>query len=491
MSSSTGAPELQNTWADSLPGMFEPWAADEITEPTALVVNDELAKELGINTDWLNSPIGTQFLVGNHVLPGMTPIAQAYAGHQFGGYSPLLGDGRALLLGELVTTSERRYDIHLKGSGRTRFSRGGDGKAAVGPMLREYIIGEAMHALGIPTSRALGVVATNQKVRREEMLPGAVLCRVASSHIRVGSFQYAASQSVDHVQRLLDYSIMRHFSHLQGSKNSALEFLDEVINRQASLVSKWMHVGFIHGVMNTDNMAISGETIDYGPCAFMDTYNSATVFSSIDHQGRYAYGRQPYIAQWNLARLAESLLPLIDSDTDTAVTRATDLLQEFPLRFEAAWNAGMKAKLGLTPDTVTEPDFFHRLLACFESEKVDYTNTMRSLSSVARSGSTELVPALAPGPDFLSWSAEWLALIDKSGRDRHEIATQMDSCNPAYIPRNHIVEMALAAGSNGDLQPVSELVALLKDPFSKRDEMDYYTNPMPEDWEGYQTFCGT
>lgn len=491
MSSSTGAPDLQNTWADSLPGMFEPWAADDIPDPTALVVNDDLARELGINTDWLNSPIGTQFLVGNHVRPGMTPIAQAYAGHQFGGYSPLLGDGRALLLGELVTTSERRYDIHLKGSGRTRFSRGGDGKAAVGPMLREYIIGEAMHALGIPTSRALGVVATNQKVRREEMLPGAVLCRVASSHIRVGSFQYAASQSVDHVQRLLDYSIMRHFSHLQGSKNSALEFLDEVINRQASLVAKWMHVGFIHGVMNTDNMAISGETIDYGPCAFMDTYNSATVFSSIDHQGRYAYGRQPYIAQWNLARLAESLLPLIDSDTDTAVTRATELLQEFPARFEASWNAGMKAKLGLSPDTVTEADFFHRLLACFESEKADYTNTMRSLSSVVRSGTPESVTALAASPDFLSWSFEWLVLIDMSGRDRREIAAQMDSCNPAYIPRNHLVEMALAAGSNGDLAPLNDLVTILKTPFVERDGMHNYANPMPEDWEGYQTFCGT
>lgn len=471
--------------------MFEPWTADEIAEPSALIVNDELARELGIDVDWLHSAEGTRFLIGNHSLPGMTPVAQAYAGHQFGGYSPLLGDGRALLLGELVTSSDRRYDIHLKGSGRTRFSRGGDGKAAVGPMLREYIIGEAMHALGIPTSRALGVVATNQKVRREEMLPGAVLCRVASSHIRVGSFQYAASQSVDHVKRLLDYSITRHFPHVKESTDSTLEFLNGVIDRQATLVAKWMHVGFIHGVMNTDNMAISGETIDYGPCAFMDTYNSSTVFSSIDHQGRYAYGRQPYIAQWNLARLAESLLPLIDSDTDTAVTRATELLQEFPARFEASWNAGMKAKLGLAPDTVTEADFFHRLLACFESEKVDYTNTMRSLSSVMRSDSVELVPALAGSRDFPAWHSEWQTLIQQSGRSRDEVAAQMDACNPVYIPRNHIVELALSAATNGDLQPVNELVALLKDPYLKRDEMDSYTNPMPEDWEGYQTFCGT
>jgi len=483
-------PALQNTWAESLPGMFEPWTADEVPDPTALIVNDSLAKDLKIDVDWLHSADGTKFLVGNFVVPGMTPVAQAYAGHQFGGYSPVLGDGRALLLGELVEPSGNRVDLHLKGSGRTRFSRSGDGKAAVGPMLREYILGEAMHAYGIPTSRALAVVATNQTVRRQEPLPGAVLCRVASSHIRVGSFQYASALGVEHLQRLLDYSINRHYPELRSSTDQALDFFEATMQRQAELIAKWMHVGFIHGVMNTDNMAISGETIDYGPCAFMDTYSELTVFSSIDHQGRYAYGRQPYIAQWNLARLVEALLPLIHSDPDSAVRIATERLNTFPQRFESAWNKGMKSKLGFASDAQVSPEFFHRLLACFESSKADYTNSMRSLSSIARGGVTT-VTELADSADFQTWKDEWNALLKAQGHAGDAVATQMDANNPAYIPRNHIVEMALAAGSNGDLQPMNELVALLKDPFVKRDGMDEYTSPMPADWEGYQTFCGT
>lgn len=474
----------------SLPGMFEPWTADEVEKPQVLIVNEPLAVSLGIDPDWLRSEAGTRFLVGNNVLPGMTPVAQAYAGHQFGGYSPVLGDGRALLLGELVEPSGNRIDLHLKGSGRTRFSRSGDGKAALGPMLREYIIGEAMHAYGIPTSRALAVIATNQTVRRQDPLPGAVLCRVASSHIRVGSFQYASALGVEHLQRLLDYSINRHYPELRAGTERALDFFEAVMQGQADLIAKWMHVGFIHGVMNTDNMAISGETIDYGPCAFMDSYSELTVFSSIDHQGRYAYGRQPYIAQWNLARLVEALLPLIHSDPDSAVSIATERLNTFPQRFESAWNTGMKSKLGIASDAKVSPEFFHRLLACFESSKADYTNSMRSLSSIAQGG-TMSVHDLVNTDAFKAWINEWISLLDSQGHTSEDVARRMDANNPAYIPRNHIVELALAAGSNGDLEPLLELVDVLKKPFTTRDGMVEYTNPMPADWEGYQTFCGT
>ena len=484
-------PAFENTFARDLADMFEPWAAMVVERPELLVLQDDLATELGFDPDWLRTADGVRFLVGNLELPGMQTVAQGYAGHQFGGFSPRLGDGRALLLGEVIDTDGARRDVHLKGSGRTRFSRGGDGKAAVGPMLREYVIGEAMRALGIPTTRALAVVATNELIPRDEMLPGAVLCRIAASHLRVGSFQYAATMSHDHVRRLADYAIERHYPHLAGTDDRHLAFFHAVMNVQAALIAKWMSVGFIHGVMNTDNMTISGETIDYGPCAFMDTYSTTTVFSSIDHQGRYAYGNQPHIAQWNLARLAETLLPLLHPDKDESIRIATEAINEFPALFERQWESSMRAKLGLTPDSPAQAGLFHSLLTLFESHRVDFTNGMRALSDVVR-GRRERMHALFDMPlAFDAWVRPWLDAVNTDTRDANDIADAMDTVNPAYIPRNHVVETALAAASKGDLAPLDSLMDVLLDPFHERDGLQDYARPMPSDWEGYQTFCGT
>jgi uncharacterized protein YdiU (UPF0061 family) len=491
MSDSARPPSFENTFARDLPDMFEPWSAVVVERPTVLVVNDSVARELGFDPSWLRGDEGTRFLVGNLELPGMHTVAQGYAGHQFGGFSPRLGDGRALLLGEVIDTNGVRRDVHLKGSGRTRYSRGGDGKAAVGPMLREYVIGEAMNALGIPTTRALGVVATNELIPRDEMLPGAVLCRVALSHLRVGSFQYAATMSNDHVRRLADHAIARHDPELVDTEDRYLAFFHRVMNRQASLIANWMSVGFIHGVMNTDNMTISGETIDYGPCAFMDTYSPTTVFSSIDHQGRYAYGNQPHIAQWNLARLAETLLPLIHDDKDESIRIATEAINGFPALFEREWERRMRAKLGLTEQSPVEANLFHSLLTLFESHRIDHTNGMRALSDVVR-GRRERMHALFDMPlAFDTWARPWLDALNLDPRDSNDIADAMDAVNPAYVPRNHIVETALAAASAGDLAPLDSLMEVLLHPFHERAGLEDYARPMPSDWEGYQTFCGT
>ncbi len=491
MPESARYPVFESTFANDLPDMFEPWPAVMVEKPELLVLQDDVATDLGFDPEWLRSPDGVRFLVGNHPLPGMFTIAQGYAGHQFGGFSPRLGDGRALLLGEVVDARGVRRDLHLKGSGRTRFSRGGDGKAAVGPMLRELVIAEAMHALGIPTTRALAVVATNEMIPRDEMLPGAVLCRVASSHLRVGSFQYAATMSHDHVRRLADHAIARHYPDLAHHDDRYLSFFVAVMDRQASLVARWMSVGFIHGVMNTDNMTISGETIDYGPCAFMDTYAAGTVFSSIDHQGRYAYGNQPHIAQWNLARLAETLLPLIHPDKDESIRIATEAVNSFPVRFEKEWESRMRDKLGLTPDAPVEPSLFHSLLTLFEAHRIDFTNGMRALSDVMR-GRRERMHALFDMPlAFDAWARPWLDAVNADPRDTNDIAEAMDAVNPAYIPRNHVVETALAAARSGDLTPLDSLMEVLLDPFHERDGLEEYARPMPSDWDGYQTFCGT
>ena len=487
MTSSLGKPKLENTFARDLPDMYEFWSADEVANPTPLVLNNTVAAELGLDVNWLASAEGTKFLVGNSPAPGSSRIAQAYAGHQFGGFSPRLGDGRALLLGEFITPVGSRVDFHLKGSGRTRFSRGGDGKAAVGPMLREYVISEAMHALGIPTTRALSVVATNEKVRRDEMLPGAVLCRIASSHLRVGSFQYAASLTEDHVTRLVNYSIARHFPDIADVPNRAVALFESVMVRQAKLIAQWMSVGFIHGVMNTDNMTISGETIDYGPCAFMDSYDPKTVFSSIDHSGRYAFGNQPYIAQWNLARFAETLLPLMHENEEHAVTIATELVNRFPEQFECEWREVMCRKIGVPSST--DDQLIRDLLSIFEMQQTDYTNAMRSLSDVLRGRPQRLHAMLDNASVLDSWTDRWFDALESS--NRFEIADAMDRVNPAYIPRNHVVEIALAAGSQGDLAPVKDLVTVLADPFTERAGLESYTQAMPADWEGYQTFCGT
>jgi len=478
--------ELEDRFARELAELAVPWQAEQAPDPRLLVLNEPLAAELGLDPGWLRGPDGLRFLVGNLVPSGATPVAQAYAGHQFGGFTPRLGDGRALLLGEVVSADGQRRDLHLKGSGRTPFARGGDGLAAVGPMLREYVISEAMQALGVPTTRSLAVVATGRPVRRETMLPGAVLARVASSHLRVGSFQYAAlTGDLDLLRRLADHAISRHHPAAADAPNRYLALFEAVVAAQASLVARWMLVGFVHGVMNTDNMTISGETIDYGPCAFLDAFDQATVFSSIDAGGRYAYGNQPAAAQWNLARLAEALLPLFDDDEERAIALAVAALERFRERYAAAWSAGMRAKLGL-PSGVEDAEataLADELVALLQANHVDYTAFLRGLGTAAR-GDPEPVRALVldlAGVD--SWLRRWRAL----GPD----GQAMDRVNPVYIPRNHLVEQALAAAVGGDLDPLERLLEAVTGPFDQRPGLERYARPAPEDFGSYVTFCGT
>ena len=483
---------FDNSFVRDVTGMYEPGQPTPAPAPRLLQLNDALATELGVDTHALRAPEGVAILVGNAVPDGGCPVAQAYAGHQFGRYSPRLGDGRALLLGEVLDTHARRRDLHLKGSGRTRFSRGGDGKAAVGPMLREYVIGEAMHALGIPTTRALAVVATGDRIMRDTMLPGAVLARVAASHIRVGTFQYAAAHDdPTMVRRLADHAIARHYYRAAEAENPYLAFFAGVVDAQASLIARWMLVGFIHGVMNTDNMTISGETIDYGPCAFMDSFDPATVFSSIDHAGRYAYGNQPEIAQWNLARLAEALLPLLAADTDAAVAAATDVLRCFSDLYHHHWRAGMQAKLGLLDDRHGDSELIDDLLAILHAQRVDYTSCFRALSSSARGDATRAHALFGDSAAFETWSTRWWARLSSQATAATAIADAMDRVNPAYIPRNHRVEEALAAANDGDLGPFHQLVDVLAQPFDERPGMEEYAAPAPPSFGPYRTFCGT
>ena len=478
---------LGDQFARALPELGLPWQADQVPAPRLVLLNERLAAEFGLDPAWLRSPEGMRFLVGNHVPDGAAPVAQAYAGHQFGGYSPRLGDGRALLLGELTHRDGRPRDLHLKGSGRTPFARGGDGLAALGPMLREYIVSEAMHALGVPTTLSLAVVATGRAVQRDEPLPGAVLARVASSHLRVGSFQYArATDDVDLLRRLADHAIARHYPDIASAEHRHLALYEAVVSAQASLVARWMLVGFIHGVMNTDNMTISGETIDYGPCAFMEAFDPATVYSSIDRDGRYAYGNQPIVAEWNLARLAEALLPLFSDDQDEAIALAVEALGAFRPQYGAAWSAGMRAKLGLSDtldDTVTSP-LVDELLALLEANHVDHTSFHRRLSSAAR-GDAE--PARGLFLDLAAiddWITRWRALAPD--------ADSMDQVNPIYVPRNHLVEEALAAATEGDQGPLEQLLNAVSAPFNERAGLERYAEPAPEDFGSrYQTFCGT
>ena len=462
------------------------WRAAEAPEPRLLAVNEPLAAQLGIDATWLGSPAGLRLLVGAEVPEGVTPVAQAYSGHQFGGYTPRLGDGRALLLGELTDSDGRRRDLHLKGSGRTPFARGGDGLAAVGPMLREYVVSESMHALGIPTTRALAVVATGAEVWRETALPGAVLARVASSHLRVGSFQYAAaSGDLDLVRRLADHAIARHYPAAADAEQPYLALFDAVVAAQAALVARWMLVGFIHGVMNTDNMTISGETIDYGPCAFMEAYDPATVYSSIDHAGRYAYANQPIVAQWNLARFAETLLPLISDDQQRAVEVAVESLGKFTVAYDAARAAGMRAKLGVAADVddATVTSLADDLLAQLAQSRVDYTSFFRHLAEAARGDAEPARGLFVDLAGFDAWLTRWRALDPD--------ADAMDSVNPVYIPRNHLVEEALAAATSGDVDPLNRLLEAVGSPFDERPGLERYAAPAPDDFGPYQTFCGT
>jgi uncharacterized protein YdiU (UPF0061 family) len=477
---------LDDRFFRDLPEMAVRWQAASAPEPRLLKLNVALARELGLDDDWLRSQEGVGFLVGAAVPDGANPVAQAYSGHQFGNYSPRLGDGRALLLGELVGADGRVRDLHLKGSGRTPFARGGDGLAAVGPMLREYVISESMHALGIPTTRSLAVVTTGTEVWRETALPGAVLTRVASSHLRVGSFQYAAaSGGVDLVRRLADHAISRHYPEAAAAEQPYLALYESVVAAQASLVAGWMLVGFIHGVMNTDNMTISGETIDYGPCAFMDAYDPATVYSSIDHAGRYAYANQPVIAQWNLARLAETLLALFADDQDRAIELAVAALGTFTSAYDASWSAGMRAKLGLTSDADDEAvtSLARDLLAQLQQSRVDYTSFFRHLAAAAR-GDTE--PARGLFVDLAAfdvWLARWRGMTPD--------AEAMDRVNPIYVPRNHLVEEALAAATAGEQDPLNRLLSATTSPYDERPDLERFAAPAPEDFGPYQTFCGT
>ena len=483
--------DFDNTFVRELEGLFVPWQAATAPSPRLLVLNRAVAADLGVDPAALATPDGVAMLAGNVVADGSVPIAMAYAGHQFGGYSPRLGDGRALLLGEVISTRSQRRDLHLKGSGRTPFARGGDGKAAVGPMLREYVIGEAMHALGIPTTRALAVVATGEHVMRETPLPGAVLARVASSHLRVGTFQFAATHE-DHslVRRLADYAIARHHPAAAEAENPYLALFDAVVDAQASLVAQWMLVGFIHGVMNTDNMTISGETIDYGPCAFMDAYDPGTVFSSIDHGGRYAFGKQPSIAQWNLARLAETMLSLFADDQQSSIDAAMAILQSFPDRFRAIWLDGMRAKLGLAGEQPGDDALVNDLLAIMHAQHVDHTALFRSLSSFVRGTAEPTRAMFADTGAFDAWATAWTVRLGARG-DTAQIADQMDQVNPAYIPRNHLVEGALTAATGGDMSPFEQLLDVVTDPFTARSGLEAFAAPAPAGGAPYQTFCGT
>ena len=479
MTVATALFRFDDSYAREVPGLSVPWAAAPVPAPGLLVLNEELAMELGADPAALREPPGVLLLVGQ-VPAGVTPVAQAYAGHQFGVYVPRLGDGRALLLGEVSDIHGRRRDLHLKGSGRTPFARGGDGKAAVGPMLREYLIAEAMDGLGIPTTRALAVVATGERVFRERALRGAVLTRVAASHLRVGTFQYAAaSGDRDRLRALADYAIARHYPEAAAAPSRYLDLFRQVTAAQAALVARWMLTGFVHGVMNTDNTTISGETIDYGPCAFMDAYDPATVFSSIDHGGRYAYGNQPAIMQWNLARLAETLLPLIDENSEAAAEAATEVLSGFPGAYQRHWDEGMAAKLGLpAPDQ----ELVTGLLELLRTQKVDYTGFFRALSAgTARAMFTE------PGP-FDAWAARREALLPAG---RAAVAAAMDRVNPCYIPRNHHVEEALAQAELGDMGPFHRLLDVISRPFDQRPGLDHYTGPAPPGGAPHVTYCGT
>ena len=469
---------FDNTYARELPDFYAPWQPAQVPQPAMVQLNHALATELGLDAAALDSPEGAAIFAGNTVPLGAEPLAQAYAGHQFGGYSPQLGDGRALLLGEVIDVHGQRRDIALKGSGRTPFSRGGDGKAALGPVLREYLMGEAMHALGVPTTRALAAVTTGEKVRRDGAPPGAVLARVAASHIRVGTFQFFAAQGdTAKVQQLVDYVIARHYPEAKDAPNPVLALFQAVCERQAALVARWMCVGFIHGVMNTDNMTLSGETIDYGPCAFMDAFDPATVFSSIDAQGRYAYAKQPGIAQWNLARLAETLLPLVDADSDRSVALVTEVLEAFPARYQHYWLDGMRRKLGLATAQDDDLALVNDFLALLQAQAVDFTQAFRGL---ADGSSRDL---FANRADFDAWASRWQA----------RQPTVSNQANPVYIPRNHQVEAALeAAVRRADYAPFQRLLAVLLHPFDAQPEWAAYAQPAtPAQAAGYQTFCGT
>jgi len=478
---------LDNSYANLPELFFSRQSPTPVRSPKLIILNHPLTTSLGLNVQSLQNSDGIAVLAGNNIPEGGLPIAQAYAGHQFG-YFNMLGDGRAILLGEQITPKGKRVDIQLKGSGRTPYSRGGDGRAALGPMLREYIISEAMHALGIPTTRSLAVVTTGEAVIRENMLQGAILSRVSASHIRVATFQYAAKWgTVEELRALADYTLKRHFSDGDGAENCYLFLLQEVIKLQAQLIAKWQIVGFIHGVMNTDNMAISGETIDYGPCAFMDNYDPATVFSSIDRKGRYAYGNQPDIAEWNLVRFAETLLPLLHDNHEQAVKLAQYAISDFAKLYHNNWLAGMRAKLGIFNEESQDESLIEVLLSMMQKYDADYTNTFRALTFDKLSDMT-----LFDTSSFTQWHELWQARLGRQQESKASSHELMKSSNPALIPRNHRVEDALeAAEKQGDYSVMEQLLDVLSSPYAHSvEQADYATLPT-KSTNPYRTFCGT
>lgn len=478
---------FDNSYARLPESFFTKTTPTPVRSPELVIFNSSLASFLGLNEQELQSKAGIQVLAGNEIPESASPLAQAYAGHQFG-HLNMLGDGRAVLLSEQITPQNERFDIQYKGSGRTPYSRGGDGRAGLGPMLREYIISEAMDALGIPTTRSLAVVKTGETVIRETQQPGAILSRVAASHLRVGTFQYAAGiGEKENLRALADYAITRHYPEAEAEDNKYLSFLRGVIKRQAELIAKWQLVGFIHGVMNTDNMTISGETIDYGPCAFMDTYDPATVFSSIDREGRYAYSNQPYIGGWNLARFAETILPLLHDDQEQAVELAQDAIAQFIKLFHANWIAGMRAKLGLFNGEEQDETLVDDLLSIMHTHQADYTNTFRALTSDNQED-TDLFNT----EDFTKWNERWQARLGRQEESKDASQELMKKNNPGVIPRNHRVEEALeAAVDNGDYSVMERLLEVLSNPYSHSPEQTDYCALPADPNRPYQTYCGT
>ncbi len=457
-----------------------------VANPSIVIVNETLANDLGFQLEQYSAQELAQIFSGNDLLKGAEPIAQAYAGHQFGHFN-ILGDGRAHLLGEHITVQGKRFDIQLKGSGKTPYARRGDGRAALGPMLREYIISEAMFTFGIPTTRSLAVVTTGEPIMREMPLQGAILTRIASSHIRVGTFEYMAHKgNKEELKQLADYTINRHFSHIANSNQPYLDLLIEVMDKQINLITQWLQVGFIHGVMNTDNVAISGETIDYGPCAFMDIYDPQTVFSSIDHTGRYAYANQPQITGWNLAQFASALLPLINEDHNKAISLAEDVLNSFNSKFQSQWLSMMRDKLGLFTTEKDDEKLISELLKWMQINEVDYTNGFRRLSE----GNLP-EDKIYQGRDFTEWYKKWQERLSRNNKPINEAYELMRSTNPAYIPRNYLVENALKTAENGDFSVFKILLEVLKDPYSDKPKYEAFKQPPKPQERVCQTYCGT
>ncbi|MDC0402782.1 YdiU family protein [Candidatus Pelagibacter sp.] len=477
---------FDNTYSKLPKSFLENIKPVPVKDPKLIILNKNLAKQLNLDFSKFSDTDLAKMFSGNSLPEGSETIAQAYAGHQFGHFT-MLGDGRAVLLGEHLDKENKRYDIQFKGSGRTSFSRSGDGRAVLGPMLREYIISEAMHALNIPTTRSLAVVSTGEEVIREQMLPGAILTRVASSHIRVGTFQYiAATQNADDLKTLFNYTIDRHYPEIKDSKTKASDLLNLLMQKQCELVINWMRVGFIHGVMNTDNMTVSGETIDYGPCAFMDYYHPQTVFSSIDQNGRYSYNNQPRITKWNLARFAECIIPLIDQDEQKAISIATETINNFEKLYEEKWLNMMRDKLGLFGEDKDDKHLIFELLTWMENNKADFTNTFCNLMDIQ-----SIKDPIYQSQEYLNWTAKWKKRLEKNNTEKEKYLELMRSVNPIFIPRNHKVEEALKDASENKLETLNQLLEVIKYPYKDNGILKDYQQPMSNENGDYKTFCGT